>query len=259
MICNPWNRFVSDWKKQNKPKKSFSELAVLYREVKADYPSIPCNKINPWNKFVSDWYKAGKPKTSFTELSRLYHDEKNKPRSAKSVKSVNSVHSDKSVHSVKSVHSDKSVKHLEKQPSPIAPEKPSVNSIDSVKHSEERPSPKKPDLYIISIDSNCDDCRSTSPEVFTQEFSCNLDVSDKNPLVRYSLYGKEYCALASNLLTYFNTHIIVDSVGIETRRGTITKPIGRKRGPVEPYSKLSFSPSDYAWIKSKIKLPRRKK
>ena len=221
MICNPWNRFVSDWKKQNKPKKSFSELAVLYREVKADYPSIPCNKINPWNKFVSDWYKAGKPKTSFTELSRLYHDEKNKPISEKSVNSV------------------KSVKHSEKRPSPEAP--------------------KKSDLYVISIDSNCDDCRSTSPEVFTQEFSCDLDVSENNPLVRYSLYGKEYCALASNLLTYFNTHLIVDSVGIETRRGTITKPIGRKRGPVEPYSKLSFSPSDYAWIKSKIKLPRRKK
>jgi len=179
------------------------------------------HRKNPWNRFVSEYYANHKGEKPHKTFGELAVLYKTKK------------HEKQSHQSHKGKHSSQHESHQKKA--------------------------HKSALYVVSIESSCDHCDPDTPEVFTQEPICELEVTESDPIVRYMLNGTDYCALGSNLLQYFNTELVVDSVGMVTRHGGVTMPVGRKRGPIEPYSKLEFSKEDYKWIKSRVKLPRKRR
>lgn len=179
-------------------------------------------KLSEWNLFVRKYYAEHKGShKSLKHVAKLYKEHK--------VRS--------SEHRVRSSeHNTRGSK--------------ATSSKASREHSSH---PANEGPKVIKIEYNCKVCDAEIPEVFTQEPLCELDVSKSNPIVRYSVFGKEYCALASNLIQYFDTKLVVDSVGIRTRTGRTTTPVGQKRGPIEPYSRLPFSKADYQLIKKSLK------
>jgi len=259
MPCrNPWNQFVAEYyaaHKNEQPRATFSHVAVLYRANKEKHRSSKTSRQqtcrNPWNQFVAEYYAAHngeKPRASFSHVAVLYRARKENHQSSKAHRSQHQKSAVSSRHaSTVREHQSSKAHRSQHQNSAVSSRQPSTV--------REHKGP----LYVVAIESDCSHCDPNTPEVFTQEPLCDLVVTESDPIVRYRLHDKEYCALGSNLLRYFQTELVVDSVGIQTRRGGLTAPVGRKRGPVEPYSGLEFSKADYKWIKSRVKLPRQRR
>ena len=238
--------------KNEKPRATFSHVAVLYRANKEKHRSSKTSRQqtcrNPWNQFVAEYYaahKGEKPRASFSHVAVLYRASKEKHQSSKAHRSQ---HQKSAVSSRQSStireHQSSKAHRSQHQNSDVSSRQPSTireHQSSKAHHSQHRKSAvssrqpsvvreHKGPLYVVAIESDCSHCDPNTPEVFTQEPLCDLDVTDSDPIVRYRLHGQEYCALGSNLLRYFQTELVVDSVGIQTRRGGLTAPVGRSGG-----------------------------